>query len=117
MTTTSQNPAGVEPHDHSAIAGLPEYHQLADAMQAFVQAVTQADVELPQDQWLVTVRQAAAALAFMDACRTCDDLDAHPAYRVEIAGDELTGTYICGRGHRWKCHWSVELAGVLGVFG
>jgi hypothetical protein len=68
MAVSSDNPFGVEDFDHTAFAPLPEYRHLAEAMDLFVQRVTDDGDPLSQTDWLETVRHVAAILSFATTC-------------------------------------------------
>lgn len=108
-TPTEQNPAGVQPFDHTAIASLPEYKALSRALEDLVEAMRRADTRAGgQEWWLRAVRDMACALPFSDSCTNCDEAPA--PFRAEIDHNGwLTGHYLCANcGRTWTCGWSLE---------
>lgn len=105
MTTTT--PATrVQSYDWSRAAHLPEFHRLAEALDAFVHAARADELPMRQDEFLAMVRDVATGLGYADMCSNCYEL-AHPfAADVSDDGWSLRGAYRhCGR--TWTCGYAV----------
>lgn len=116
--TTTSNPTGVHPFDHTRLAALPEYAPVGRALDTLVQAMNAQDINLTQAEFLTAVTDIAASLAYADGCRPCmrhDDEEVRrntrpvTPYRTHIDGNGwLTGHYRCPAGHTWTSGWSTR---------
>ena len=109
MKPSKNNVTGVESHDHTNLAALPEYHRAAKALDDLVHAINQAEVDSGQEQWLKTVEQMAASLSYGDCCRLCRGADIYWPYKVEFTSPGDLRCYYRCREHKWTCGYSVNI--------
>lgn len=111
QVVTSGNPAGVRPFDLTPLAYLPEYQAAAQAVDALLQALNDAGIELDQADWLTAIRELTAAVPFADCCDRCRTMTYPHAARIEPdtgEGGWLTGHYRCTCAQSWTCGYSTE---------
>ncbi|MDT2010327.1 hypothetical protein FXW78_55070 [Rhodococcus opacus] len=119
MTTspkvTKTNPTGIVNFDVSEFAQLPEWQELAQAMNRMALAADGAGIGT-QAEWIRAVTHLATAVGFMDWCPQCARTDetgefvdpsAAPAV-TDIADKWVRGGYICRNGHVWRCGHSLQ---------
>jgi len=108
-TTKATYDTAVRSFDHAALANLPAYHRLREALDAIAHEAK--DVSL--SDFLEAVQDMALTTPYGD---TCDCASADSSYlptwphKVDRDGDWLNCAYRCGRcGCEWTCGYSVNV--------
>lgn len=119
------NPAGVSIFDAEELARLVEYQSALRALDALTRATAAAGYPISQGDWLDVVRNATAAIPFVDSCERCAEelpRDETLIYPAKTHGgfvyDDIPGMfrafYECTRCHnRWHTDWHTQTPDVF----
>ena len=106
----------VRTFDHSALAALPAYPALRQALNDLA---NQAPDGTKLADLLSAVRDMAATAPYADMCSSCARRGPDTEYKMcwphaaEREDGYIRGTYRCGRGHTWQCGYAVAIAGMF----
>jgi hypothetical protein len=104
--------------DHSALAKLPEYHALRQAVDALgrrLDELQHEDVHLIDREAFIEVAGDMARTSYAaDCCTSCGDL-CWP-FAAKIENDWMKGAYFCPVCNRsWTCGYTVNLEMLQGM--
>lgn len=111
MTVTEENPSGVtSEHTTAPYHAMPEWHELARAMDEFLNAAHRGEIAGNQDRVANAVESLARLLPYSDMCvidGCAERGDIYPPYAVTVIGGWLDGKYRCRFGHEWTCGYAL----------
>jgi predicted GIY-YIG superfamily endonuclease len=114
-TCTQTNPLGLSDYNIAQFAALPQWQNLAQALNSVALVAHDAGIKGGQDALVEAVSHLARGVGYMDCCRECDrtpdewiDTSAAP-YQTKIHGGSVLGRYRCASGHEWFCWYSLRI--------
>jgi hypothetical protein len=120
-TVTNDNPTGITNYNIHKFALLPEWQQLAQALNNVALAANAAKIGTGgQDELVEAVGHLARGVGFMDCCPECErfadinDIDTFvdtiaAPYATTVEDGWLRGRYRCANGHEWTCGYALNI--------
>ena len=108
------NPVGIHDYWIPNWAQIPKWQKLAQLLNEIALEAHEFGVTGNQDVFSSAVDCLVRGIAYMDSCSECQEVDEYAdtsaaPYRVSVGDDGwLEGKYMCHRGHKWKCWYSVH---------
>ena len=112
---TKANPIGITNYNVERWAQLPSWQALTQQLNNVALEAVREHIPGDQDTLAAILNHLARGIGFMDCCPECEradsgawvDTSAAP-YATEVADGWVSGKYLCARGHRWTCGYSLR---------